>query len=97
KTLLDVLAGGAAVLGGPFDGFLHVERGADAGDVMHGTVGSTGRVRRLGDLHEGLHAGSVAAPRHRGAQREHHAIGGSTGGFRCVLIHAPDVAEELHV
>src|SRR4029078_13523931 len=38
KTLLDVLAGGAAVLGGPFDGFLHVERRADAGEVVYVTV-----------------------------------------------------------
>src|SRR5882757_11094207 len=53
EALLDVLAGGAAVLDGPFDGFLHVERGADAGDVVHRTIGGTRRVGDPGDLHHG--------------------------------------------
>ena len=46
---------------------------------------------------QGLHAGCVAAPGHRGAQREHHAVGGSAGSLGGVLVHAPDVAEELDV
>src|SRR5260221_13810750 len=38
EALGDVLAGGAAVLGGPVERFLHVQRAANGGDVMNGTV-----------------------------------------------------------
>src|SRR6266404_3940677 len=47
EALGDVLAGGAAVLGGPVEGFLHVQRAADAGDVVHGSIDLAGRVRHL--------------------------------------------------
>src|ERR1700687_3787351 len=55
KTLGDVLAGRAAVLGGPVEGFLHVHRAAAACDVMHGAINLAGRVRHLGNFHPGLH------------------------------------------
>src|SRR6267378_5543538 len=49
EALLDVFTGRAAVLGGPFHGFLHVQRGADARDVVNRPIDRTGCVGHLGD------------------------------------------------
>src|SRR5216683_4596738 len=47
EALGHVLAGGAAVLGGPVERFLQVQRAANARDVMHGTIDLARRVRHL--------------------------------------------------
>ena len=97
EALGDILAGGAAILGGPVERFLHVQRGADARDVMHGAIDLARGVRHLGDFHHRLHARGIAAPADRGAQREDHAVGGIARRLGGVLVHAPDVGEELDV
>src|SRR6202012_5710944 len=81
----------------PVECFPHVQRRADARDVVHGAIDLAGGVGDLGDLHHGLHAGRIAAPAHSGAQREDHAVGGVAGGLGGILVHAPDVAEKLNV
>ncbi|OIQ70616.1 hypothetical protein GALL_477700 [mine drainage metagenome] len=97
EALRDVLSGRAAVLGGPVQRFLHVKGRADGGDVVHRTIDLAGRVGHSGNFHHGLHARRVAAPADRRAKREDHAVGGIARGLGGVLIHAPDVAEELNV
>src|SRR6266481_3460358 len=52
EALLDVFTGRAAILGGPFDGFLHVQRGAEARDVVDRPIGRAGRVGHLGNIHD---------------------------------------------
>src|SRR6266404_2086377 len=47
EALGDVLAGGAAVLGGPVERFLQIQRAANGRDVMHGAVDLPGRVRHF--------------------------------------------------
>src|ERR1700733_3550192 len=42
EALCDIVAARATVLDRPVDGFLHVERGADAGDVVHRAIDVAG-------------------------------------------------------
>src|SRR3984957_971624 len=97
EALGDIVAGRTAVLDGPVDGFLHIERGADPSDVVNRAIDVAGRIRHFRNFHHRLHAGRVAAPAYRRAQWEDHAIGGIAGGLGRVFIHAPDVAHELHI
>src|SRR5258705_4658945 len=97
ETLRDVLAGRAAVFDGPVERFLHVQRATNGRDVVHGTVNLAGGVGDFGDLHHAVHAGCDAAPDHNCPQRHAHAVGGVACRLGGVLIHAPDVAQELHI
>src|SRR6185437_1694686 len=45
EAFRDVLAGRAAVLGGPVERFLQIERAADGRDVVHGPIDLAGRIR----------------------------------------------------
>src|ERR1700730_14871698 len=47
EALGDVLAGRSAILAGPVDGFLHVQRAADRRDVMHRTIDVAGGIGHL--------------------------------------------------
>src|ERR1700754_3068737 len=57
EGLGDILTGGTAVLGGPVEGFLHVQRSADGRDVMHRAIHLARRVGNLRDFLYRLHAG----------------------------------------
>src|SRR6202158_5802568 len=66
EALGHVLAGRAAVLGGPVERFLQVQRAANARDVMHGAINLAGRAGHLGNSRQGFHAWRVATPDHSG-------------------------------
>src|SRR5215207_9023591 len=97
EALLHVGPGDAAVLAGPIHGFLEIHGGADRGHVVHGSIRRAGGVGDFRDLHQRFHAGRITAPDDGRAQWKHDAIGSLAGGFGGVLVHPPDVAEELHL
>ncbi len=66
EALGHVFAGRAAVLGGPVERFLQVQRAANARDVMHGAINLAGRVGHLGNFRHRFHARRVATPDHSG-------------------------------
>src|ERR1700719_3891643 len=67
ESLRDVLSGRTAVFDRPVERFFQIHRATNTRNVVHRTINLAGRVRYLGNLHYGFHAGCVAAPSDRRA------------------------------